>query len=202
MERLRLDFYKRPADLVARDLLGKLLVRKVDSRFMIGKIVETEAYLSSNDSASHGSRSQTKRNQPMFGQPGFAYIYLIYGVHYCFNIVTEEVGKPSAVLIRALEPIYPRIDKEKTLLAKSISSGPGKLTRWMSIDRKINEENLLTSDRFFVTDRIVFGSSCFASELVRESQVTRTKRIGVDYSKDANLSLRFYIKGNDFISKP
>src|SRR3954463_6352376 len=105
MRPLPRDFYDRPADVVARELLGALLLRRTGDRLRIGRIVETEAYLGPHDLAAHSARGRTPRTEVMFGPPGHAYVYLIYGIHHCLNVVTEAEGHAAAVLIRALEPI-------------------------------------------------------------------------------------------------
>src|SRR5581483_5179153 len=105
MHPLPRSFYDRDTTLVAKDLLGKLLVRKIGRKTLVGKIVETEAYLGPHDLAAHSARGRTKRTEVMFGPPGHAYVYLIYGMYCCMNVVTEREGHASAVLIRALEPL-------------------------------------------------------------------------------------------------
>jgi hypothetical protein len=118
MQTLPHSFYDRDAENVARDLLGKLIVRRVDHRMLIGRIVETEAYLGPHDLAAHSSKGRTARTAVMFGPPGHAYVYLIYGMHHCLNVVTGPGDHASAVLIRALEPV-------ENLSATA--SGPGRL---------------------------------------------------------------------------
>ena len=105
MQKLPREFYNRETTVVAKQLLGHHLVHRVDGIERVGKIVEVEAYLGEHDLASHSSKGCTKRTATMFGPPGFAYVYLIYGMHHCFNVVTESAGIGSAVLIRALEPV-------------------------------------------------------------------------------------------------
>src|SRR5687767_3135134 len=105
MHKLSRDFYNRDTKEVAQALLGKYLIRHLNGQVMIGKIVETEAYLGRHDLAAHSARGLTPRTQVMFGPPGVAYVYLIYGMYHCLNVVTEAEGHASAVLIRALEPI-------------------------------------------------------------------------------------------------
>jgi len=123
-------FFNRPTPTVARDLIGCLLVRELRGRPRTGRIVETEAYDGFHDAASHAHRGMTPRNAVMFGPPGQAYVYIIYGMHHCLNLVTREEGYPAAVLIRALEPV------EGSPLEPS--HGPGRLTRALKIDRRQN----------------------------------------------------------------
>ena len=131
-KRLSRAFFARDTLDVARELLGKFLVHRTSERWRVGRIVETEAYVGPNDRASHASRGKTNRTALMFGPPGYAYVYLIYGMYHCFNVVTEREGYPAAVLIRALEPILTKSDArvmhEKNRLEK-LASGPGKLCR-------------------------------------------------------------------------
>ena len=176
------SFYDRGADLVARELLGKYLVHRNAGEERIGRIVETEAYLGPHDLASHSSRGLTPRTKVMFGHPGHAYVYLIYGIHCCMNVVTESVGHASAVLLRALEPV--RNMEGRT-------QGPGLLSRAMGIDRSLNGHDLLSPD-FFIAERA--GDPVFP--------VARRPRIGVDYAGPwAKKLLRFYVKGSPFVSK-
>ena len=130
MKKLNRDFYDRDTEIVAQELLGKYLVHKTSHIERIGKIVEVEAYLGPHDLAAHSSKGVTNRTKVMFGPPGFAYVYLIYGIHYCLNVVTEPEGHGAAVLIRALEPIK-NIDKP--------TNGPGRLCRAMEINKNLNK---------------------------------------------------------------
>ena len=138
---MKLDrqFYNRDTILVARELLGKQLVHIVAGAVKrVGRIVETEAYLGPHDLAAHSVRGRTKRTEPMFGPPGHAYVYLIYGIYYCMNVVTEPEGHASAVLLRALEPVRNLEGKTK---------GPGLLCQAMGIDKK-QERPRFTQRRF------------------------------------------------------
>ena len=176
------DFYDRDTVIVAKALLGKWVIHVSDGVEKIGKIVEVEAYLGSHDLASHSAKGLTKRTRVMFGPPGHAYIYLIYGMHYCFNVVTEKEGYGAAVLIRALQPV-------KNLLMKT--QGPGLLTKAMEIDLRLNGHDLLSPD-FFV-----------AHSLSEEHfSIAEKSRIGVGYAKEWSTKLlRFYIEGNQYVSK-
>jgi len=183
VKKLSRPFYDRDTILVAQELLGKWLVHRADSFERIGKIVEVEAYLGEHDLAAHSSKGRTERTKIMFGPPGHAYVYLIYGVHHCMNVVTEREGHASAVLLRAIEPV-------KNLAGRT--QGPGLLCRAMHIDRRLNAHDLL-SDDFFIAQ----------PEAAEKISIVKRPRIGVDYAKHwAKRQLRFYIKGNAFVSRP
>jgi DNA-3-methyladenine glycosylase len=157
------DFFERETPVVARDLLGKVLVREVDGVALRGRLVEVEAYLGPDDLAAHSSRGRrTPRNEVMYGQPGHAYVYFTYGMYFCLNLVTREAGIPQAVLARALEP-GPGVGR---------CSGPGLLCRAMHIDRAVNGLPLRPPDiyvlddgtpqgRVFATPRIGIGGTGF-----------------------------------------
>ena len=183
MKILRKTFYDRDAEIVAPELLGKLLVRRLGREQRVGRIVETEAYLGPHDLAAHSSRGKTARTEVMFGPPGYAYVYLIYGMHHCLNVVTGPGDHASAVLLRALEPI-------ENLEA---ASGPGRLCRAMQIDRRLNGHDLT-------------GGELFLAEPVEPSQpfeIAARPRVGVDYAGEwAEKPLRFIIVGNRFLSRP
>jgi DNA-3-methyladenine glycosylase len=182
---MKLDraFYDRDTQLVARELLGKLLVHHDGQVRRVGRIVETEAYLGEHDLAAHSSKGLTARTRIMFGPPGHAYVYLIYGVHDCMNVVTERAGHASAVLLRAVEPV-------ENLAGRTC--GPGLLCRALAIDRRLNGHDL-SSDDFFIA----------APEHPEEIAIVKRPRIGVEYARHwARRLLRFYIKGNDYVSRP
>lgn len=182
MTKLPRTFYDRDTVLVAQELLGKWLIHKRNGVEHIGKIVEVEAYLGEHDLAAHSSKGRTERTKTMFGPPGHAYVYLIYGVHHCMNVVTEREGHASAVLLRAIEPV-------KNLEGKT--SGPGLLCRAMEINRRLNAHDLL-SDDFFIAE----------PETTENFTIVKRPRIGVDYAKHwARRLLRFYIKANAFVSR-
>ena len=184
--KLKRDFYKRETLDVARELLGKYLIHEIEGQRRVGKIVETEAYIGEDDLAAHSRFGLTERTKIMYGEPGHAYIYLIYGMYDMLNIVTEREGFPAAVLIRALEPTGVEGDINNL---RKLSSGPGKLTRWMQITRAQNGLDLL-GKKIYIEDR---------GEKTR--QIVKTPRIGVDYAgAHALLPWRFYIKENLFIS--
>lgn len=180
--KLKRSFYTRETSLVAQDLLGTFLVHRADGIERIGRIVETEAYLGPHDLAAHSSKGITNRTRVMFGPPGYAYVYLIYGMHHCMNVVTEPEGNGCAVLLRALEPV-----KNVTLDTR----GPGRLCKAMGIDLSLNAHDLLSAD-FHIRPRIP------GEEIV----IASGPRIGVDYAGEwAKEPLRFYIKGNSFVSR-
>ncbi len=183
MRKLRRSFYDRDTILVARELLGKLLVHVSRGVERVGKIVEVEAYLGPHDLAAHSARGLTPRTKVMFGPPGHAYVYLIYGVYYCMNVVTQPEGVASAVLLRALEPV-------RNVTGRT--QGPGLLCRAMAIDKRLNGHDLL-SDDFYIAE----------PEEIETFATVKRPRIGVDYAgKWAKRLLRFYIRGNPFVSRP
>lgn len=183
MTRLPRPFYERDTAAVARDLLGKALVLSQDGTKRVGRIVEVEAYIGPEDRACHSSKGITARNRTMFGPPGHAYVYMVYGMHYCLNAVTEAEGHASAVLIRALEPVAN---------LEGPTNGPGRLCKAMGIDRRLDAHDL-TSEDFHVA--CLDGTGPFP--------IARRPRIGVEYAgRWAERLLRFYIRGNPFVSRP
>jgi DNA-3-methyladenine glycosylase len=188
--RLSRGFYNRPTLKVAKELLGKYLVIEKDGKYVSGKIVETEAYIGPDDPASHAYRGLTPRNKVMFGYPGYAYVYLTYGMHHCLNFVTERKGFPAAVLIRALEPadgieIIKKRRKVKDL--ENLTNGPAKLCQTLGIDRTLNGVDLC-SDIIYLEDR---GN--------KPTKIVSTSRIGIKEGKEKKW--RFYIENNEFVSK-
>jgi DNA-3-methyladenine glycosylase len=143
------SFYERPVRVVARELLGCYLVHRVRSRFIGGRIVETEAYGGPGDPGSHADRAPSGRAKIMFGPAGIAYVYFTYGMHHCMNAVTDREGKGSAVLIRALEPIWGmrsmRTGAPRSLPDHRLASGPGRLCRALGVDKKHNGSDLAAS---------------------------------------------------------
>jgi len=181
MRKLGRAFYDRETVVVARDLLGKYLVHVSGGVERVGRIVEVEAYLGPHDLAAHSSRGRTERTKVMFGPPGHAYVYLVYGMYHCMNVVTEREGHASAVLLRAVEPV-------KNVPGRT--HGPGRLCKAMDIDRRLNAHDL-GSDDFFIAESP--DGPC---------PIVRRPRIGVDYAgRWAKRLLRFYIKGNPYVSK-
>ena len=188
------SFYEQPTIQVARQLLGKYLVRKHPDGKTVGRIVETEAYVGPHDLACHAARGRTARTEIMFGPAGYAYVYFIYGVYYCLNIVTEEVDHASAVLIRALEPVE-GIElmkmRRRTEVERNLASGPGKLCQAFAIDKSLNGVDVCRSI-MYVEDH---GEP--------PPKILATSRIGVDYAgKWKDKPFRFLVRGSEFVSKP
>lgn len=197
LKKLPRAFYSRPTLCVARDLLGKLIVRKTHRVRLVGRIVEVEAYLAEKDPASHAYRGMTTRNAVMFGHPGHLYVYFTYGMHFCSNVVTETKGKAGAVLIRGVEPIRGisvmqglrwkkrRMDRKDQ---RDLTNGPAKFCEAFGIRRKLNGVDLLGREIFLARDKPV-----------RLSEVGRSTRIGIRNGKEKRW--RFYLKGNPWVSK-
>lgn len=194
------DFFKRDTIEVAKNLLGKKIIRNISGNFFCAKIVETEAYLGLNDRACHSYGGNiTKRNEILYRKGGHIYVYLIYGMYNLLNIVTKSENEPEAVLIRAVEPIenidgmaINRFGKNfknlSTYQKKNLTNGPGKLAMALSIDRSLNG-TILSKDYLFIED----------GEEVKN--IITAKRIGIDYAgEDANLPLRYYIGDNPHVS--
>lgn len=202
-KKLSRKFYNRTSLDLAQDLLGKYLVHTVNGIELVGKIVETEAYMGPIDKAAHSyNNRRTKRTEVMFGPPGYAYVYVIYGMYFCMNIVANKVDTPQAVLIRALEPVA-NIEKmaelryQKSLLTCSnkeisnLTNGPGKLCKAFNITKLENGIDLCKGSFFL-----------FQSHEKPEFEVVSTTRVGIDYAEEAVLyPWRFYIKGNRFVSR-
>jgi DNA-3-methyladenine glycosylase len=175
------DFFEQDTLIVAQALIGMRLLHRVDGQVRIGRIVETEAYQGPEDLAAHSARGQTPRNTVMFGAPGHAYVYLIYGIWNCINVVTREAGVPHAVLIRGLEPLAALTET---------THGPGLLCRAMGIDREQNGLDLLG-------DTLWIEASAEASQ----PRLASATRIGVDYAGDwAQRPWRFYDADSPYVS--
>jgi len=184
-ERLERNFFVKPTLEVAKNLLGKILVRIIDRKRLAGKIVETEAYIGPKDKASHAYLGKkTPRNQAEYLIGGHIYIYLVYGMYWQLNISTEEEGKPTCVLIRALEPMEG---------IASSTNGPGKLCRALGLDKSFYGEDLCQSKRIWLEN----------GPKIPQSQIVKTPRIGIDYAGPywSKIKWRFYIKGNKFVSR-
>ena len=200
---LKAEFFNRDPRRVARELLGKLLVRKTPRGILAGRIVETEAYLGTGDAAAHAAAGRTARNAVLFGPPGHAYVYFIYGAHYCLNVSSLPDGVSGGVLFRSLEPVagieqmaeargikVPKttgLTKISTL--KKISSGPGRLSEALEVTHARDNGKSLVSSRSDL--RIV-------DDGYRVRRVMVTPRIGI--VKSAEQPLRYYITGNPFVS--
>ncbi len=193
------DFYERDVVTVSRNLLGKVLVRQEGRRIRAGRIVEVEAYLGIDDPAAHSAAGKTARNFVLFGPPGRAYIYFIYGNHYCLNVSCEPDGKAGGILIRALEPLAGielmakarGIEGDLTKLAqrRSLTSGPGRLAEAFDITRVRDNDKDVTATKSDL--RIVDDGS-------RPEKIAATPRIGI--TKAAEEQLRFVVAGNGFVS--
>ena len=194
------NFFERDTVEVAKNLLGKKIIRNISGNFFCAKIVETEAYLGLEDKACHSYGGNiTKRNEILYKEAGTIYVYLIYGMYNLLNIVTKNENDPEAVLIRAVEPIenidamavnrFGKIYKDlSSYQKKNLTNGPGKLTMAMEIDRALNGK-ILSQDYLYIEE----------GEDVRN--IIETTRIGIDYAgEDANLPLRFYIEDNPYVS--
>jgi DNA-3-methyladenine glycosylase len=225
--RIKRDFFLQPTLKVAKDLLGQYVVRSYKGNLIIGKIVETEAYIGPKDKASHaycakeqptGQKKKvlfrnwskiknhiqdkenflkrilklkhakvTKRNLAEYLKGGHIYIYLVYGIYYQFNITTYKEGYPECVLIRSLEPI-----SNLKKLNLNISNGPGKLCRFLKLDNSFWAEDLCQSKRIWISN----------GKKISSSEIVKSKRIGIEYAQEhSELLWRFYIKGNEWVSK-
>ncbi len=152
-ERLRRGFFLRPTLTVARDLLGRTLVRMLDGQRLAGRISEVEAYIGEDDLASHAARGLTPRNRAMYGSGGLTYVYLIYGMHHCLNVVTEEEGFPAAVLIRAIQPLEGLALMESRRPGRplrSLTDGPAKLCQALAIDRRLDGYDLIAGEALWL----------------------------------------------------
>lgn len=170
-------FYQQSTLQVARDLLGCFLVRKIGRKIIKGIITETEAYIGEDDLACHASKGRTPRTEIMYGEAGHAYVYMIYGMYHCLNIVTERKNFPAAVLIRSIE-----------ILGSSTSklNGPGKLCKYLKIDRKLNGCDITKKDKLWIKE---------PAQNFSKKNIVAGKRIGIDYAQHCNEYFwRFYIK--------
>ena len=189
------SFFDRDPRLVGPDLLGKILVRRQGRKLLTGRIVEVEAYLGANDPAAHSFVGKTKRNAVLFGPPGYAYVYFIYGNHYCLNVSCLPDGTPGGILFRALEPLrgikemFKLRGIEENADLRRLTRGPGRLAAAFGITRERDNGKDLTSSR---SDLYV------ANDGAPPSQVLITKRIGI--TKAADMPLRYIVAGNRFVS--
>ena len=190
---LQRKFYLRDTITVAKELLGKVIIRKVGKQILTAKIVETEAYFGDHDPASHAYQKITERNKIMYDKGGMVYVYFIYGNYYCFNIVTEEKGLGNAVLIRAVEPLE-GIDSMKIFrgVVKNtyeLTNGPAKLCLALNIDKKLYGEDVTKTGNIYISNPL------------REEnfEIITTKRVGLNVGID--FPYRFFIKDNMYVTK-
>lgn len=201
--KLEKEFFKMGALELGKELLGKILVRRIGNILVKGIIVETESYIGAVDKASHAYNGRrTERTEPLFHEGGIAYVYFIYGMHYCMNVISGKENEGEGVLIRAIEPLNNfeylskvRFNKELNELSssqiKTLTNGPAKLCKAFSIDKSFNYCKLYESDELYIEDgeKIPFN-------------IVETKRVGIDYAEEAvQFPWRFYIEGNKFVSK-
>ena len=199
MRKLPFSFYQdQDVNHLAVALLGKQLFTLIDGELTSGIIVETEAYKGVEDKASHAHGGRfTDRTKVMYEPGGTSYVYLCYGIHYLFNVVTAPQGTPHAVLVRGLEPVE-GLDvmlrrRNMAALKSNLTAGPGALAKAMGIDRRLNAKDLL-GDEIWLAD---------SGLLLPETSIVAAPRVGVDYAGDhALLPWRYYVKGNKFVSKP
>lgn len=186
------SFYARSTLTVARSLLGKRLVRQVGGRRFSGIIVETEAYMGPTDVASHARYGEASRAAPMFGDPGHAYVYFTYGMHYCLNVVTEPAGSGTAVLIRAIEPdegiAVIRRNRPTGVAERELTNGPAKLCQALRVDKRLDETDLLGEALWLERGRAVSKSAIKASA-----------RVGIRHGREHQW--RFYLAGNPHVSR-
>lgn len=199
---LEKSFYKNDTLEVANELLGKILVRKVNGKVIRGKIVETEAYIGAIDKASHAYNGRrTNRTEPLYAEGGIAYVYFIYGLYHCFNVITGDKDVAAGVLIRAIEPLDNldyiskiRFKKEYNQLTKAqkinLTNGPSKLCMALNITKEENYQDLTSKGSLYIEHG--------ENEII---DIVKSKRIGIDYAEEAKDFLwRFYIKDNPYVS--
>ncbi|MFC1975418.1 DNA-3-methyladenine glycosylase [Chloroflexota bacterium] len=191
------EFFNHPTLTVARMLLGQRLVREFEGQRLSGLIVETEAYIGPTDTACHASKGRTPRTEVMFGPSGHTYVYLVYGMHYMLNIVTEAEDFPAAVLIRALEPVeglaVMQANRNNQSNPRHLTNGPGKLCQALTIDKTLNNWD------------VTFGKKLWleSDDSISDSTIATGPRIGIDYAqpKDRAALWRFWVRGNRFVSR-
>ncbi len=194
--KLSCSFFKRKTLFVAREILGKRLVRILDGERLSGTIVEVEAYIGQDDQASHARPGRTDRNASMFGPPGHAYVYLIYGIHHCLNIVTEQEGYPAALLIRALEPQEGLETMRERRGGRSdlpLTSGPARLCQALAVDRKLDGADLCAPEANLFLEKDL---------TIPDEAIATGPRIGVRGDEVAlSVPWRFYIQNNPHVSR-
>lgn len=206
MINLNREFYTRDTLTVAKELLGKVLVHEISGLSLAGRIVETEAYLGPEDKAAHSyGGKKTPRVEVMYNQGGYSYVFTIYGMYQCFNIVTEKAGKPQAVLIRALEPVDGLEDMAQNRYNKSygelsstqirgLTNGPGKLCMAMAIGKAQNKLDMCS--RNGIDDLFVYDDG------YKDFETEASERINIDYAEEyIHMPWRFFIKNNRYVSK-
>lgn len=187
------EFYLQDTPEVARDLLGCLLVHRTEQAHVVGRLVETEAYLAENDPGCHAARGRTERNDPMFGPPGTIYIYLIYGMHLCLNIVTQPEGTPEAVLLRSAQPIAGIEEMRRRRgrrRVKDLCSGPAKLVEAFGVSIEHNR------------GRVTGGELFVAPGPERPDEILVTTRIGLAEGSGEELMLRYMLPDCPWVSRP
>jgi DNA-3-methyladenine glycosylase len=196
VSRLSRDFFARDTLTVARGLLGQRLVRVLDGQRLSGRVVEAEAYVGEEDQACHARCGRTKRNAPMYGPPGHAYVYFVYGMHYCFNVVTGREGYPAAVLIRALEPLEGIGEMRARRHSRPdapLTSGPARMCQALDVDQRFNGADLCAPDAFLFLEE---GAP------IPEESIATGPRIGVRGDEVAvTVPWRFYVRGNRYVSR-
>lgn len=197
--KLNPEYYlNQDAVFLAKDLLGKVLYTKINDQITAGIIVETEAYFGVKDKASHayGGR-RTNRTETMYGKGGIAYVYLCYGMHNLFNVVSSVKDEPHAILIRAIEPLVGKVIMEERrnmpFTKGAISSGPGSAAKALGIDRSFNAKDL-NGTEIWIEDQSINYT---------ENEISISPRVGIAYAQEhALLPWRFFVKGNKYVSKP
>ncbi|MGX4600534.1 DNA-3-methyladenine glycosylase [Faecalimicrobium sp. JNUCC 81] len=205
-----IDFFRKDGISVAKNILGKYLIREYDNKKIVTKIVETEGYMGINDKAAHVYQDKkTDRTKPLYLDGGHIYVYLIYGMYYCLNLSANVENIPECVLIRAVEPIngfediaYNRFGKSYENLSnyqkKNITNGPGKLCMALNINKELNSRSILDSG-LYISDFYYDGNKKIYSD--NEFEIETSKRINIDYAEEAKDYLwRFYIKNNKYVS--
>jgi DNA-3-methyladenine glycosylase len=197
--KLPFSYYQNPDVIfLAKDLLGKVLFTEIEGEITAGIIVETEAYFGAHDKASHayGNR-RTDRTETLYNEGGMSYVYLCYGIHHLFNIVTSVKDEPHAVLVRAVEPLIGKdimeLRRKMPFTKPAISAGPGSAAKALGIDRSFNKKDLMGEEIWLEDQGIRYS----------EDQIAAVPRVGVAYAQeDAFLPWRFFVKGNKYVSKP
>ncbi len=175
MAALQQSFFTRDTLTVARELLGKKLVRRCGRARLSGMVTEVEAYVGREDSACHASKGRTQRNAVMFGPAGYAYVYFVYGMHFMFNIVTESEGEPCAVLVRALAPLEGEEEmvRRRGREGRELANGPAKLCQALAIDKGLNAHDLTSTKKLWLENY----------RSIDEAQVACGPRVGIDYAE-------------------